>query len=732
MKKLITALFFFVTAVTIAQTTLPTSWSFTTTSFPTGWTASGNSYYTGSGNTPPACKFDNTGDWVQIFFSGAPGALSYYIAGNSFAGGTFDVQESVNGTTWTTLHSYSDVTLPAATYTQFTDNPSASSHYIRFYYTNKSSGNVGVDDVTLNAAPAGPQQEINVKYNSNTVLTGGAVWFSSPVSTMTPENFTIENQGTTNALNVSGATITGPDAGDFSIATSTPFSVNGLSSSTLTVNFTPSSAGTKTAVLTINNDDADESAYVINLYGVGGNYATEPSASATALAFTNVKSYRIKVNWTNASPLPDGYIVLRNDVSPVTDAPADGAGYSVGDQVGSCKVAYIGSGTSFWANYIGANENYYFAVFSYNGPVPYRNYLTSSSLSGSVTSSGSMQPANYYSTINTAAPTFVDDLTALSNPHTDNYYSNYGPRMVSLFWARDTSNGDKAVTCVYSGANFVYTEPFQWTVMSREHSYCHSWMPTYPSTTGPEYSDYFNLFPVDQNNANALRSNYPLGEVVNVTSTYLGCKYGTDANGHTVFEPRDEQKGDAARAIFYMAMCYNSASQNWGFPNPISASIMYGQDQNVLKKWNYQDPPDAREIAKNDFIDSLQGNRNPFIDSMNYVCYIDFNTMTKINGPLVPCNNTTIGMGENNPNRTQLRLWPNPTDGVFTLYYQTQENEDITIRLVDVSGRIVFEEKNSAAAGANAYALDLTNVSGGAYTLQVQGKNLINTELILQ
>ena len=732
MKKILTTLMIFAAIAASAQATLPTSWSFPTTNFPTGWSASGISYYTGSGNTPPAAKLDNTGDWVQIYFAQAPGVLSYYIAGNSFVGGNFDVQESPNGTTWTTLHAYTDAELASSTYTQYSDNPLSTTRYIRFYYTNKVSGNVGLDDVSLFAAPAGPQQEINVKFGLNTVLSGGSVYFNSPVSTMTQENFTVQNLGTSNTLNISSAVISGPDASEFVLSSSSSFSVNALSNSTLTIDFTPTASGLRSATLTINSDDADEPAYVIDLNGVGGNYVNEPTAAPTNLSFTNVKSYRFKLGWTSSVPASDGYIVLRRDDAAVTDVPADGMDYSIGDQVGNSKVAYIGTGNSTWANYIGANQDYFFAVYSYNGPVPYRNYYGASPLTGSVISSGSMQPSTYYNSISTSAPTFVDDLTALINPHTDNFYSNYGPRMVSLFWARDTSNGDKAITCVYSGENFVYTEPYTWTSFSREHTYCHSWMPTYPSTTGPEYSDYFNLFPVDQNNCNAVRSNYPLGVVVAATNTFMGAKYGYDALGHLVYEPRDAQKGDAARALFYMATSYNTASQNWGLPDPISSSIMYGEDQNVLKTWHYMDPPDAREIAKNDFLDSLQGNRNPFIDSVNYACYIDFDNMTKINGPVLPCNNTQIGVHEQNPNTMQMAMWPNPASGSFTLYYQSPANETIIVRLIDVTGRVVAEQTNAAAAGANAFTLDYTHAAKGVYTLQIQGREVLNEKIILQ
>lgn len=730
MKKLITAFLSITALAAVAQTTLPTSWSFPTTTFPNGWSANGIGYYTGSGNTPPAAKLDGTGDYVDIWFASAPGTLTYYVMGNSFAGGTFDVQESPNGTAWTTLRSFT-TNMPTSAYTQFTDSPLATTRYIRFNYTLKVSGNVGLDDVVLTAAAAGPQQEIDCFYSTSPVITGGSIWVGSAVSATTPFTIDVENNGTVNTLNISSATLSGPNAADFNV-TSFPATIAANGASTINIDFTPSAAGTRLATLTINSDDADESAFVINLNGAGNSLATEPTSPATNLTFTNIKSYRFQVNFTAAAGSPEGYVVLRRDDAAVTDVPADGQVYMIGDMIGNSKVAYVGSSTSLWANNVGANQDYFFAVFPYNGPGAFRNYLTSSPLNGTVTSASSMQPSNYYNGISTSASTFVSDLSTLTNPHTDKFYSNYGPYMVSLFWARDTSNGQRVVNCVYSGEANVYTEPWGWTTFSREHTFCHSWMPTYPSSNGAEYSDYFNLYPTNQNDANAIRSNYPLGEVVNASYTYLGCKYGTDINGRAVFEPRDEQKGDAARSIFYMAVCYNTASQSWALPNPISASIMYGQDQNLLKAWHYADLPDAREIAKNDFLDSLQGNRNPFIDSVNYACYIDFSNMTRISGPVVPCTASSIGVLENSSAAVGMMVSPNPNAGQFTLSYKTTVNEDITINITDVGGRTVYTQKTWVSEGLNAIMLDLGTLSAGSYMIQVKGVEILNQQVIIK
>jgi hypothetical protein len=536
------------------------------------------------------------------------------------------VLESPDGVTYTILHTHTNP--PSAVYTQYTDNPQANTRYIKFRYTTKVSGNIGLDDVNIDAAPAGTDQEINVKFMTNTVLPGNTVAFNSPVSTPLVLNFDIENLGTSTTLNITNATITGPQAADYVLGTY-PSTVAAGATGTVPVTFTPSAAGNRNAVLTIYSDDADEAVYNINLYGIGGNFATEPTAQPTNLSFSSVKSYRLTGSFTPSTA--EGFIVLRKKGSAITGIPADGTAYQRGDIVGDAQVVFSGNQSSFTPNNIVASSNYYFAVFAYNGNSIYTNYLTTSPLTGNVSSLGSMQPAGYYSGINTASPTFVSDLHALVNPHQMQFYSNYNTLMIGRFASRDTTMNRRVVTCVYSGENKIYSEPFDFTSnnFSREHTYCHSWMPTNPANSLPEYNDYHHLFPTNQNNANALRSNYPLGVVVTPQFTYLDCKFGLDANGREVFEPRDEHKGDAARAMMYEAICYTTVSgNNWGFPNPISSTINYGQDQAILKQWNLADLPDSWEISRNDFLDSLQGNRNPFVDNPNYACFINFTNVS--------------------------------------------------------------------------------------------------------
>ena len=687
-----------------AQAVLPTSWSFSTVTLPTGWTESGTAFYAPSGNTPPAMKFDNTGDYLKINFNSNPGNLTYYLAGNGFSNGTFTVEESDLGTVWTTLHAHTNP--PDAAYTLFTDVPQSTTRFIRFIYTNKVLGNIGLDDVNIALGAAGPAQEINVKQGATTIVSGGTYLVSSAVATMTPTTFTVENLGLVNTLNVASATLSGTNAADFSVA-SFPATVSSTSTGNLVLNFTPAASGTRNAVLTIASNDSDEASYVINLYGIGGSLATEPSAQATNLSFSNVKTYRLTASFTPAASV-DGYIVLRKKASAITGVPADGVAYQRGDIVGDAQVVFSGNATSFSPNNIIASTGYYFAVYTYNGPSTFRNYNTTSPLTGNVSTPATMMPPTFYNGINTSSASFVANLHALVNPHQMQFYSSYTNFMINLFEARDTTLDRRVITCVYSGENKIYTEPFDFTTngYSREHTYCHSWMPTNPAQAFPEYNDYHHLFPTNLNQANIVRSNYPLGVVVNVTSTYLGAKYGTNANGQTVYEPRDEHKGDAARAMLYEAICYTTVSGNsWALPSNISASVPYGQDQAILKQWHFQDAPDAWEISRNDFIDSLQDNRNPFVDSVDFVCYVNFSNMTYEPLGCIAAIEEILNAG--------FIVYPNPAKNELTLHVDA--TSITSYEIIDIQGRIVLSAENLNLIGVK---VNTSNLTSGAYIVK--------------
>jgi endonuclease I len=95
-----------------------------------------------------------------------------------------------------------------------------------------------------------------------------------------------------------------------------------------------------------------------------------------------------------------------------------------------------------------------------------------------------------------------------------------------------------------------------------------------------------------------MRSNHPLGMVTGTVEwEESGSRLGAGAAG-TVFEPRAEHRGNAARALLWFAMRYRLDPR---------------EDLSMLREWHHADPADDREIARSQAIGAEQGASNPYV-----------------------------------------------------------------------------------------------------------------------
>ena len=121
------------------------------------------------------------------------------------------------------------------------------------------------------------------------------------------------------------------------------------------------------------------------------------------------------------------------------------------------------------------------------------------------------------------------------------------------------------------------------------------------NSTPPMYSDLHHLF-VATASSNSQRSNKPFGVVTNSNWS----QGGSLSNG-SLFEPRDEQKGVVARALFYFITRYQDYN---GF--------ICGMES-IMRTWHDSFQPDSIAIKRNDDIEVYQHNRNPFVDHPGFV-----------------------------------------------------------------------------------------------------------------
>ena len=565
-----------------------------------------------------------------------------------------------------------------------------------------------LEDIFPYVAPA---KEINIKMDGNDVLNNGTYVVGNSSTT----TITVENTGS-EPLNVTGVYLSGANATDFSTDLTSTI-IAPLSSQDYTLNFSPSTIGSMFATLVIDNDDSDENPYNINLQAFGtDNLATEPSINTSSLVFNTIEAYTLNGTYQDASA--DGYLVLWKNGSPITEEPQDGTSYLRGDYVGDAKVAYVGSGTSVTPRGVIANQNYYFKVFAFNGSNGFENYRTSDPAEGQVTSLGA-QIGDYYSGISSTSSTLLADLNALINPHNYISYFLYKTTIMSQFEVKDTTNGQSYVTCCYSGENKVFNDPFDWSDndYSREHTYAHSWMGTFPADNPEqeEYADQHNLYPANLPNANSPRSNLPLEDIAgDVVFNYLEGSVGYNDNNQLVYEPRASHKGNAARAIFYMATCYTgNGGNNWAVPiNQSAASLV---------NWHFNDLPDNYEIARHEYIYNLQNNRNPYIDSVDYACYIDFSNMSyKPDG----CGE----MGIEEMLNQNFSVFPIPTSN--KLYAQINGEKITAYELISIEGKKIDSKRN---LNLSVLELNTSSYIAGTYILNVTSpKGIVQKKVIIE
>ena len=100
-------------------------------------------------SSSPKLKFKTAGTWVILHFNERPGTLTFDIKGNGFSGGTFTVQTSVDGETYTDLQNYTDANFGNTLHSEEFTNLGENVRYIKWIYSNKSNGNVALGNITL-------------------------------------------------------------------------------------------------------------------------------------------------------------------------------------------------------------------------------------------------------------------------------------------------------------------------------------------------------------------------------------------------------------------------------------------------------------------------------------------------------------------------------------------------------------------------------------------------------
>ena len=185
----------------------------------------------------------------------------------------------------------------------------------------------------------------------------------------------------------------------------------------------------------------------------------------------------------------------------------------------------------------------------------------------------------------------------------------------------DCQNEDGSVSLIYTSYSATMN---QWNGWNREHVWPQSLGGGNTSGGG---ADLHHIRPSDAV-VNSTRGNKKYGNADGGKATYGSNPASGYLGGYsgTYYEPLDNVKGDVARICLYVYVRWGS---DWGATSITSVF----QSVDVLLEWCALDPVDTWEMGRNEVVQSIQGNRNVFIDYPEYAWLIF--------GREVPANMTT-------------------------------------------------------------------------------------------
>jgi len=116
-------------------------------------------------------------------------------------------------------------------------------------------------------------------------------------------------------------------------------------------------------------------------------------------------------------------------------------------------------------------------------------------------------------------------------------------------------------------------------------------------------ADLHNLYPA-RSEINEARGALAFGNINGEQRRFgKACDFEVDERAR-VAEPTLVARGEVARAMFYMAHRYHDQGLK-----------IFARQGRLLQQWHRADPPSKHERQRNATIESLQGNRNAFIDN---------------------------------------------------------------------------------------------------------------------
>jgi hypothetical protein len=250
--------------------------------------------------------------------------------------------------------------------------------------------------------------------------------------------------------------------------------------------------------------------------------------------------------------------------------------------------------------------------------------------------------------------------------------------------------------------------------INAEHSYPQS----KGAGDGNPRSDMHHLFP-SRVSANSARGSMPFAEINdNITQTWyyktiessagpsLDVRDNYSEKSSTRWEPREEAKGNIARAIFYFYTMYQTQADN-------ADPEFFGLQKDVLCEWHDLDPVDQLEWERSKMIGKWQDDKaNPFV--------LDCTLAGRMYCPAVSaaCQLVDVDVEEI---VEEFRLIQNPFSSAILLEGASAQNKIHDVKIYSLLGELI--SVNDFSIEGNSITIPTDNLIAGTYFIRINFEN---------
>jgi hypothetical protein len=177
--------------------------------------------------------------------------------------------------------------------------------------------------------------------------------------------------------------------------------------------------------------------------------------------------------------------------------------------------------------------------------------------------------------------------------------------------------------------------------------------------------------------------------------------------------PGDEWKGDVARMIMYMYTRYGDQC----LPSLAGVGNLQGSTQmlQTFLQWNADDPVTDYEDQRNDYLEGVYGNRNPFIDNPALATIIWGGPLAEDRWGLLSTQTVTA---------FDFVMYPNPSNGTTVTITSTATMEQVIV--YNLRGQVVMELQPQ-----NPIKAEINSLNSGFYLVKLHSPQGTSTKKLV-